>query len=98
MGGLKILEVEEFRVWSSEEQTSAGHWKVHAVGREVGPEEQVSACVDVDLEDEAGAVACTLRGLQVVRCEGEALEAFDTSVPPREPNALVPAFLRPLLK
>lgn len=96
--GLKVPEIEEFRVWSSEEETSAGHWKVHAVTREVEPKQQVLACVDVDLVDKTEAAACTLRGLQVMMCEDEQQEAFDDHPPPREPNARVPAFLRPLLK
>ncbi|KAH8770753.1 hypothetical protein F5883DRAFT_520559 [Diaporthe sp. PMI_573] len=94
--GLKVAEVEEFRVWSSGERTSGGSWTAHAVNQDVSLEDQV-ACVDVDLEDETGAVASALVGLQVMRCEGEVHEAFDMDLPPPEPNARVPAFLRPLL-
>lgn len=96
-GGVKISEVEEFKLWASDERKSLGKWTVHAVDHSARVKDQV-ACVDVDLKDEAGAVASTFKGLQVVRCEGETHEAFDTNVPPPERNARVPAFLRPLLK
>lgn len=96
-GGVKVAEIEEFKLWSSEERKSVRKWTVHAVDHSGRFEDQVS-CVDIDLEDEAGAVASAFKGLQVVRCEGETYEAFDTNVPPPERNARVPAFLRPLLK
>lgn len=96
-GSVKIAEVEEFKLWSSEESKSVGKWTVDAVDHSGKVEDQV-ACVDVDLKDETGAAASTFKGLNVVRCEGETLEAFDTNVPPPERNARVPAFLRPLLK
>lgn len=95
-GGAKVAEVEEFKLWRSGERTCEGNWTAHAADRDVLLEGQV-ACVDVDLGDEGGVLASTLRGLQVVRCEGEPREAFDADIPPREKNALVPAFLRPLL-
>lgn len=96
-GGVKIAEVKEFKLWSSEERKSVGQWTVHAVDNSGWLEDQ-EACVDVDLQDEAGNVTSTFKGLQVVRCEGETHEAFDINVPPPERNARVPAFLRPLLK
>ncbi|KAK7731959.1 hypothetical protein SLS63_005257 [Diaporthe eres] len=92
--GLKVIEVEEFKVWSGEEKT-CGSWTVHATRRSATLGDQI-ACVDVDLKDEAGAVASTLRGLHVIRCE-ETHEAFDTDLPPPDPKARIPAFLRPLL-
>ena len=92
--GLKVVGVEEFRVWKSEAHTCGG-WTVDATDRGVSLGDGV-ACADVDLMDETGAVASTLRGLQVTRCD-EAHEAFDTDLPPPEPHARVPAFLRPLL-
>ncbi|KAL2291440.1 hypothetical protein FJTKL_12841 [Diaporthe vaccinii] len=92
--GLKVIEVEEFKVWSGEEKTRGG-WTVHATNRSAALGDQV-ACVDVDLKNEAGAVASALRGLQVTRCE-ETHEAFDTDLPPLDPKARIPAFLRPLL-
>lgn len=96
-GGVKIAEVEEFKLWSSEQRKSVGKWTVDAVDHSGKVEDQV-ACVDVDLKDEAGAAASTFKGLNIVRCEGEGLEAFDPNAPPPERNARVPAFLRPLLK
>lgn len=95
--GLKIAAVEEFRVWSSEKRTFGGDWTVHAANRDVKLEDQV-ACVDLGLKDETGAVASTLLGVHVTGCEGEVYEAFDTDLPPPEPNARVPTFLRPLLE
>lgn len=92
--GLMVSEIDEFRVWSGRERTR-GDWTVHAIDRAETSGDQV-ACVDVDLEDENGAVASTLRGLRVTRCE-ETHEAFVADVPPPERNARVPAFLRPLL-
>lgn len=96
-GGVKVAEVEEFKLWCSKERKSLGKWTVDAVDHSGKGEDQV-ACVDVDLKDEAGAAASTFKGLNVVRCEGETLEAFGANVPPPERNARVPAFLRPLLK
>lgn len=95
--GVKIAEVKEFKLWSSEERKSVGKWTIHAVDNSGWLEDQ-EACLDLDLKDEAGNVASTFKGLQVVRCEGETHEAFDINVPPPERNARVPAFLRPLLK
>lgn len=92
--GLRVSEIDEFRVWSGRERTP-GNWTVHSMSREETLVDHV-ACVDIDLEDEAGDVASTLRGLRVARCE-ETHEAFDADVPPPERNARVPAFLRPLL-
>ena len=94
--GLKITDVEEFRVWSSGERMGVGGWTAQAVNRGVRLEDQV-ASVDIELKDETGAVASILRGLQVTRCKGEMHEAFDKDLPPPEPKARVPAFLRPLL-
>lgn len=95
--GLKVVEIEEFRVWESEERASGENWAVRAVHRDAVLRAQV-AKVDIDLRDETGTVAATMLGLQVTKCEGEKLEAFDKDLPPPEPNARVPAFLRPLLK
>lgn len=95
--GLKIVEIEEFRIWESEERASGENWAVRAVHRDAVLRAQV-AKIDIDLKDETGTVAATMLGLQVTKCEGEMLEAFDKDVPPPEPNARVPAFLRPLLK
>lgn len=95
--GVKVAEFDEFRVWTSEERTCGGNWKAHAVDRGARLEDQVVACVDLDLEDENGAVTSSFRGLRVVGSEGETHEAFDADMPPPEPNARVPAFLRPLL-
>lgn len=92
--GLKVVEVEEFKLWSGEKKT-CGDWTVHAINQNKTLGDQV-ACVDVDLKDATGAVASTLRGLQVTRCE-ETHEAFDTDLPPRDPKARIPPFLRPLL-
>lgn len=91
---LKVVEVEDFKVLSAGEKTR-GDWTVHATNRSATLADQV-ACVDVDLKDEAGAVASILRGLQVTKCE-ETHEAFDTDLPPPDPKARIPAFLRPLL-
>lgn len=93
--GLKVVEVEEFKVNVGEEKT-CGDWTVHATKRSATVGDQV-ACVDIDLKDEVGAVASTIRGLQVMRCEEETHEAFDTDLPPPDPKARIPAFLRPLL-
>lgn len=93
--GLKVVEVEEFKVCSAGEKTR-GDWTVHATNRSATLADQV-ACVDVGLKDEAGAVASILRGLQVTMCEEETREAFDTDLPPPDPKARIPAFLRPLL-
>lgn len=94
--GLKIAEIEELRLWSSKERTSGGEWTVHTASRDVDSKDQV-ACVDIDLKDETGAVASTISGLKVTRCEGEVHEAFDADLPPPDPKARIPAFLRPLL-
>lgn len=94
--GLKIAEIEELRLWSSKERTSGGEWTAHASNRDAELKDEV-ACVDMDLKDETGAVASTISGLKVTRCEGEAHEAFDTDLPPPDPKARIPAFLRPLL-
>lgn len=96
-GGAKVAEVDEFRVWSSDKRICGGNWTAHAVDRGARLEDQVVACVDLDLEDKTGVVASSFRGLRVMRCEGEPREAFDADIPPPEPNARVPAFLRPLL-
>lgn len=95
--GLKIVEIEELRILGREEQAAGENWKVLAINRDTMLEDHM-ACVDVALKDEAGAVIATALGLQVTRRHGEVYEAFDKDVPPPEPNALVPAFLRPLLK
>lgn len=92
--GLKVTELEEFTVRRREEQAS-GDWTVDASDRSVTPGDGVAG-VDVDLKDGTGAVACTIRGLRVTRCD-ETHEAFDADVPPPEPKRRVPPFLRPLL-
>lgn len=92
--GLMVSEIEEFKVWGGRGRTP-GNWTVHSASREETLVGHV-ACVDVDLEDEAGDIASTLRGLRATTCE-ETHEAFGADVPPPERNARVPAFLRPLL-
>lgn len=93
--GFKVAEIEEFKVFSGGEETR-GDWTAHAINRSATPGDQV-ACVDVDLKDETEAVASTLRGLQVMRCEEETQDAFDNDLPPPDPKARIPPFLRPLL-
>ncbi|KAG6355193.1 hypothetical protein INS49_004274 [Diaporthe citri] len=93
--GLKVVEIEEFMVFSGGEEPRGG-WTVQSSNRSEALGGQV-ACVDVNLKDETGAVASTLRGLQVTVCGEETHEAFDTDMPPPDPKARIPAFLRPLL-
>lgn len=94
--GLKIAEIEELRLWGSEKGTSGKEWTARAANRDVKLKDQV-ACVDIDLKDETGCVAATISGLQVTRCDEGVREAFDTDLPPPDPKARIPAFLRPLL-